>query len=67
MSQKKLVLDFIARHGSITSLQAFEFFGITRLADVIFKLRKAGNVIFSETVHGKNRYGNPVHYARYWM
>lgn len=48
-----------------TSWQAFEWYGITRLSAIIFELRKDGYNIESETLKMKNRYGDPVHFAKY--
>ena len=39
--------------------------GITRLASRIHDLRELGIEIDSETIKGKNRYGETVHYTRY--
>lgn len=59
------VLSYLQKHKGITPYQAFEKFGITRLADIIFKLRKAGYEIKSESISRKNRYGNTVTFCRY--
>lgn len=66
-NQKQLVLDHILTHGSISSLEAFTEYGITRLSAVIFKLRKKGFLIKTETRTGKNRYGAKVSFAVYSM
>lgn len=63
-TQVKKIIRFIQKHGSITTMQAFEM-GITRLASRIFDIRRMGIEIKSETITGKNRYGETVHYARY--
>lgn len=61
--------DRIIRHlrdyGSITSLEAMSEYGIMRLASRITDLRAQGVEIVSETVTGKNRYGESTHYKRY--
>lgn len=67
MTQKEMVIDFIMENGSITTWQAFEEFGITRLAARIADIRKDGHEVHSETVQTKNRYGKPSHYTRYWF
>lgn len=51
------VLEHLKEHGSITSMEAWSIYHITRLADVIFKLRKRGYNILTEDCTGKNEYG----------
>lgn len=64
-SQVKEVLEYTTRHGSITSMEAFGKLGITRLADVIYKLEKKDIHFRREAVTERNRYGNTVTYTRY--
>lgn len=64
-TQKKRVLAHIRQYGKITSMEAFTWYGITRLADVIFKLRKDGYEIVTQETVGKNRYGEDCRYATY--
>ncbi len=42
MTQKTMVLEYLRAGNSITSLKALTLFGAFRLADIIFKLRRAG-------------------------
>ena len=56
-TQWKDVLEHLQKHGSITSMEAWSQYHITRLADVIFKLRKRGYCITTEDCTGKNEYG----------
>ena len=65
MSQKKMVLDYITEFGSITPLDAFRDMGITRLSDIVFRLREEGHDIDKAIEIGKNRFGNLTRYARY--
>lgn len=65
MSQAKEILDYIEKHGSITSMEAYDL-GITRLGARIYDLRQAGIDIKSEPFHGINRHGKPFCCARYW-
>lgn len=67
MNQTDMVISFILENGSITTLQAFEHFGITRLAARISDIKKAGHEVKSEKVTGTNRYGKKVTYNRYWF
>ena len=64
-TQKELILEHLERGWSITSHEAWEKYGCSRLADVIFKLRKEGYRIDSEMTEGKTRLGAETHYATY--
>lgn len=65
-TQVKRIIRFMQKHGSITTMQAFEMC-ITRLASRIFDIRRMGIEVTSETVTGKNRWGETVHFARYTL
>ena len=65
VNQKVRVMNYITTFGSITSLEAFRELGVTRLAAVIFDIRKAGVPIKVETVHSTNRWGEEVRFAKY--
>lgn len=52
-------------YGSITSLEAMSEYGIMRLASRINDLKRQGMPIVTETVTGRNRYGEITRYARY--
>ena len=57
---------YLKENGSITSWEAIQQFGITRLSAVIYILRNDRGLNISsrfETI--KNRYGDPVSFARY--
>ena len=56
VTQKDEVLKYLQFHGSITSMIAFNLFGITRLSAVVFDLRKQGHDIRMEMKKGKNSY-----------
>ena len=64
-SQKSEILRYMKSHKGITSVQAFERFGITRLADIIYTLRQEGYEIETENITKKNRYGHSVTFAKY--
>ena len=64
-SQKSDVLKYMQSHKGITSIQAIEKFGATRLSDIIFRLRKEGYDIATEQITTKNRYGHSTTYAKY--
>jgi len=64
-TQKRRVLAHLRNYGKITSNEAFTWYGITRLADVVFKLRHDGyNIVTVDTV-GKNRYDEDCRFATY--
>lgn len=66
MKQSKTndVLNHLIVYGSITSLEAFKRYGLTRLSSVIFELRKKHNI---ETIMltTKDRHNITVNYAKY--
>ena len=64
-SQHDLIRDYMEAHGSITSYEAFEHLGITKLPARICEMRKAGVIIPDRIEHGKNRFGAPVSFKRY--
>lgn len=65
MTQNEAVLKHIKTHGTITSMEAFELYGITRLSARISDLRGMGYNIGSTTVTTKNRYGQTTNFAEY--
>lgn len=68
MTQKRMVLSDLKRSKrGITSLKAFEKYGITRLSAVIFELRDEGYDIKTDMIAVKNRYGETCHVANYTL
>lgn len=65
MNQCQRILKYIDDYGSITTLQAFQDLGVTRLASRIHDLRKRGYVFHREFVESENRYGETVRYKKY--
>lgn len=65
MTQPEMVIEHLLMHGSITPKEADDCYGITRLADVIYKLKKRGMSITTVIEHGENRFGKPVTWAKY--
>ena len=57
--------DYMMEFGSITSLQAFNDLGDTRLSATIFDLKKKGINIVSEDLTVKNRWGEPRRITKY--
>lgn len=65
MTQNERILRHLDKYGSITSLEAMQEYGIMRLASRINDIKRSGVEIKTETVTGKNRFGEPTHYVRY--
>ena len=65
-SQKEVVLQYLKAHKSITSLQAFEKWHITRLSAVIFDLRKLGYNIITMDMECETQFGHCT-YAKYTL
>lgn len=63
-NKTKEVLNYLKEKGSITSMEAFEKFGATRLSAIIFCLRKKYDIETIEMVCN-DRYGRECHFARY--
>lgn len=64
-TQTNIVLFHLTKHGSITSMEAFRDYGITRLSAAVFTLRKRGYDIDTTIENSTNRYGRKVSYAKY--
>ena len=66
-SQLNEVKKYLETHPEgLTSKQAFNKFGITRLSSIIYNLRyKHGMRIGTETKMSKNRYGRLTYFACY--
>lgn len=67
MNKTKAVLGWLETYTSISSLEAFENLGVTRLGAIIFNLRKRGYDIETVTVETIDRFGNKVRFARYYL
>ena len=64
-TQTSEILKYLKEHDGLTSMQAFQLFGATRLAAIICNLRKRGYKIESFDMEGTNRYGGAVRYTKY--
>ena len=64
-SQEQIVLRHLKRYAGLTTLSAFERYGISRLSARIFKLREAGYDIVSVQKTVTNRYGDECHIVEY--
>lgn len=70
MSKKKTnktekVLEHLKNYGCITSLEAIELYGATRLSAIIFNLRNRGYQIDTVDLPFTDRFGNKSHYGKY--
>lgn len=61
------VINHLRKYKKITSFDAINEYGATRLSGIIFKLKERGFEIETEIVNGKTRYGNHVRYAVYHL
>lgn len=64
-NQVTQTLAHLETYGTITSMIAFQRYGITRLADKVLKLRQRGYHIETIMTEGINRFGRPVMFATY--
>lgn len=68
MTKRQRVLDYLknTRNG-ITSLEAINMFGATRLSAIIFDLKDKGYIIKDRYEEGVDRFGNECRFKRYWI
>ena len=66
-TQRKQILEHLKKHGKITSMEAFELFGCTRLSGRIYHLKAEGYTILTERTSGKSRTGHKTEYATYYL
>lgn len=64
ISKTKLVQSHLIKKKSITSWEAIELYGATRLSAIIFSLRDKYDII-TKMVDGKDRFGNQIRFAKY--
>ena len=65
MNQREKIVFYIKKFGSISSMEAFQDLGITRLSARIYELREEGYK-FDETFQASiNRFGEITYYKRY--
>ena len=63
ISQEKMVLNHLEDFKSIATWEAYKDYGITRLSDRIFTLRKIYD-ISDEWEYGINRYGKKIRWKK---
>lgn len=67
MTQTQAVLEWLQSNASISSMEAIQNFGATRLSAIIFNLKRKGYNIETVMVDGRDRFGNPTRFARYYL
>lgn len=65
-TQAQIVQDHMEKHGSITSLEAFHLYDITRLSAAIYILRHSG-VDVGATREASNKSGRKKYFHRYYI
>ena len=55
----------LKNYGHITSLEAINQYGVTRLASIIFNLKKDGYTIHSTDLKFTTRFGRPTNISKY--
>lgn len=65
LTQCKRILQYISETGSITQMDALREFGCMRLASRMCDIKKMGYTVEKKMEKSKNRYGEPISYARY--
>ena len=66
MTQNDIIKNHLKTHKTITTLQAFSMYGITRLASRILELRESGMKISGYMIPVKNRLGEVVKVKKYY-
>ena len=67
MNHEEIVLQHFTKFKFISSMTAFEMYGITRLSATIYNLRHKGIKIGAIWRTTTNRYGNQVRYVDYYL
>lgn len=65
MNLQTRILKYMQKGHTLTALECQKKFGTLRLGAYIYNLKKEGYTIKSETIKGKNRYGDKTSYSKY--
>ena len=66
MNKTKAILMHLKENGSITTWEAIQDYGATRLSAIIYNLRHNYNLLIqSKEIAFKDRYGNNASYVEY--
>lgn len=66
-NQRDRILEYIDRFGTITSSEAISELGCTRLSARISELKNMGYPFERRMIQSKNRFGETVSYAEYYL
>lgn len=64
-SKSNDILKHLQAAGSITSMEAFNLYKVTRLSAIIFNIKKKGHVIKSTRESYLDKYGRNCRFVRY--
>ncbi len=64
-NQMAKIREHLRKHRSITSWDAIQLYGCTRLSDKIFQLRNKGWIIDTQMIEVKNRFHDKTEIAKY--
>lgn len=67
MNQRERIKQYLNDFGSITNMEAFRDLGIMSLSTRIGELERQGIRLEHKTEYSQNRYGQKVHYTRYFL
>ena len=65
VTKTECIKRHLEEYGNITSWEAIQEYGVTRLSAIIFNLRKAGINISNEWISFTDRFGNDSKYVKY--
>lgn len=65
MTQAEMIVEYIDKFGSITSKDAFNDLGVTRLSARVADLKREGYAFEETWESSKNRFGETVSYKRF--
>lgn len=66
-TQCERVKAYMQDFGSISQFEAMKDLGVMRLASRISEMKKSGMPISSKMETGRNRYGEEIHFKRYFI
>jgi hypothetical protein len=66
-TQTKAILEHLLSGRELTSMQAIELYGATRLSGIIYHLRNKGYIINRRDKAVKTRYGRNTVIGVYWL
>lgn len=67
MTQQERLLAMMKGGKRVSSMDAFQTLGITRISATVFELRKDGIKVLDEWKEGLNRFGEKVRYKVFFM